>query len=71
MGDVITKGSGLLRKLQNPITQATIKAVNKKFGDPIESLTTSSAKDKIDSLEAQKQGSIDRTNVIRRSLLRQ
>ena len=73
MGDALIKSTGFLRRTQkifSPLGSALHEATNKKFGDPIQSITTSSAKDKIDSLEAQKQGSIDRTNVARRSLLR-
>lgn len=73
MGDALIKTSkigGKIGTAVDPVAAFLRDATHKKFGDPVKSITSGSNKRKVESLEAQTQGSLDRTNLTRRSLLR-
>lgn len=74
MGDALIKGTGAAKKfagLINPGFKQIDKALVGKFGDPVKSITESSAKAEEERFSAQEEGSLQRERLLRRrSLLR-
>jgi hypothetical protein len=70
MGDAIMKSSSLAKKLAGPQLEEFALNVESKLGNPAKSVTTTSSKQEVQSLQSRQRASEERTRIARRSLLR-